>query len=177
MLCCGCLGLLMGLQVGPGIQPAADAFTTRLPRIGGPTVTPTVDRVSQVPAKKPGLMDSGLELTVTGLQRPLKVQGAVPLSPDQQFFLVTVKIRNTKKTGNPIKVSAADFKLKGGGGLTYDPNPKVVTIPNLLTEIDVAAGKDVEAELIFQIAANDWDLRLQFKSGNQTRVFIAEETK
>lgn len=177
VLCCCCLGLLIGLQLGPGIQPAANAFTTRLPVIGGPTVTPTLDRTSVVPIRKPGRMDSGLELAVTGFQRPLKVQGGAPLPPDQQFFLVTVKIRNTKTSGNPIKVTAADFSLKGDGGLTYLPNPKTVTIPNLLTEANLAPGRDVEAELIFQIAADDSGLRLQFKSGTQTRTFIAEETK
>jgi len=176
-LCCGCLGLFIGLQVGPGIQPVADNFTTRLPSFGGPTLTPTVDRTSVVPLRKPGVMDSGLELTVAGFQRPLRVQGSVPLPPDQQFVLVTVKIRNTKKTGNPIKVTSADFKLTGGGGLTYAPNPKALTIPNLLTESNVASGKEIEAELIFQIAVNDWDLRLQFKSGDQTRTFVAEESK
>lgn len=177
VLCCCCLGLVIGLQFGPGIQPAADAFTTRLPVVGGPTVTPTIDRTSVVVIRKPGRMDSGLELTVTGFQRPLKVQGSVPLPPDQQFFLATVKIRNTKTSGAPIKVTAADFSLKGDGGLAYPPNPKAITIPNLLTEANIAPGKDVEVELIFQIATDDAGLKLQFKSGTQTRTFIAEESK
>jgi hypothetical protein len=176
-MCCGCLGLFLGLQVGPGISTTADAFTTRLPVIGGPTVTPTLDRTSVVALRRPGRMDNGLEVTVTGFQRPLKVQGNVPLPPDQQFFLVTVKIRNTKTSGAAIKVTAADFSLRGDGGLTYPPNPKTLTIPNLLTEANLAPGKDIEAELIFQIAADDSGLRLQFKSGTQTRTFIAEETK
>lgn len=176
-LCCCCLGLLIGLQFGPGITTTADAFTTRLPAVGGPTVTPTLDRTSVVPLRRPGRMDNGLEVTVTGFQRPLKVQGNVPLPPDQQFFLATVKIRNTKTSGAAIKVTAADFSLKGDGGLSYLPNPKVLTIPNLLTEASLAPGKDVEAELIFQIAADDSSLRLNFKAGTQTRTFIAEETK
>lgn len=176
-LCCCCLGLLIGLQFGPGIQPVTDAFTTRLPAVGAPSVTPTLDRTSVVPLRKPGRMDNGLEVTVTGFQRPLKVQGNVPLPPDQQFFLATVKIRNTKTSGPSIKVTAADFSLKGDGGLTYPPNPKALTIPNLLTEANILPGKDVDAELIFQIAADDSGLRLQFKAGTQTRTFIAEETK
>lgn len=176
-LCFCCLGLVLGLQFKAGIQPAVEAVTTRLPVIGRPTVTPTLDRTSVVPLRRPGRMDNGLELTVTGFQRPLKVQGNVPLPPDQQFFLVTVKIRNTKTSGAAIKVTAADFSLKGDGGLTYSPNPKTLTIPNLLTEANIAPGKDIEAELIFQIAADDSSLRLQFKAGTQTRTFIAEETK
>jgi len=119
-------------------------------------------------------MDNGLELTVVGLQRPLKVQGTVPIPADQQLVLVTVKIRNTQTSGAPLKVVAGEFTLKGDGGLTYPPNPKTVTIPNLLTELNLAPGKEAEAELIFQIAADDSGLKLIWKSGTQTRTFLLE---
>ena len=120
-------------------------------------------------------MDNGLELTVINVQRPLKVQGGVSLPADQQFILVTVQIANTKKTGTSLKTTVADFKVKGDGGLTYEPNPKTVTIPNLLTEVNVAPGKNVEAELIYQIAVDDSGLRLLWKVGNQTRTFLLEK--
>jgi hypothetical protein len=114
-------------------------------------------------------------LTVTNVQRPLKVQGGITLPPDQQFILVTVQIVNTKKTGSALKATAADFKVKGDGGLTYEPNPKTVTIPNLLNEASILPGKNVEAELIYQIATDDSGLRLLWKVGSQTRTFILEK--
>ncbi len=173
-LCCCCLGLVIGLYFGKGGAMLADTFATNVPSIGAPAPTPTLDKNAPVPAKKPGRMENGLELTVVGLQRPLKVQGTIQIPADQQLILVTVKIRNTQSTGAPLKVTASEFTLKGDGGLTYPPNPKTVTIPNLLTELNLAPGKETEAELIFQIAADDSGLRLQWKSGTQTRVFLLE---
>jgi len=118
-------------------------------------------------------MANRLEMTVLNVQRPLKVEGNINLPPNEQFILVTVQIAN--KSSATLKTTAAEFKVKGGGGLTYDANPKTVTIPNLLTELTLAPGKTVEAELIFQIAANDWDLQLLWNVGNQTRVFKLEK--
>ncbi len=173
IVCCGCLGLLIGLQLGGGMT----TLTSNIPGFGGPTATPTPDFKSPVSLKKPGLAENGMELTVVGVQRPLQVQGNVKLPPDQQFVLVTVHIRNTKKTGTPILVKAADFTVRGDGGLTYDPNPKTVTIPQMLTEANIAPNKDVDGELIFQIATDDTGLKLSWKVGNATRVFLLEETK
>jgi hypothetical protein len=172
IVCCGGIGLLAGLQWGGGLGNLTKSAS--LP-FGQPSPTPTLDKNAPVPLKKPGLMDNGLELTVTNVQRPLKVQGGVSLPADQQFILVTVQITNTKKTGTPIRVTAADFKVKGDGGLTYESNPKTVTIPNLLNEVNVAPGKNVEAELIYQIAFDDSGLTLSWKVGSQTRVFILEK--
>ncbi len=170
IVCCNCVGLVLGLQFGGGLGNLA----ANLPG-GQPTATPTLDKNAPVPLRKPGLMDNKLELTVLNVQRPLKVEGNINLPPDQQFILVTVQITNTNKSGAALKTTAADFKVRGGGGLTYDANPKNVTIPNLLTELNIAPGKSVEAELIFQIAVNDWDLQLLWKAGNQTRAFKLEK--
>jgi hypothetical protein len=120
-------------------------------------------------------MDNGLELIVMNVQRPLKVQGGVTLPADQQFILVTVQITNTKKTGAAIPVTPTSFQVKGDGGLAYEANPKVVTIPNLLSETAIAPGKKIEAELIYQIAVDDSGLRLIWKVGTQTRTFILEK--
>ena len=173
VVCCGSAGFLGGLVWGGG---GVDNLTksSSLP-FGQPSATPTLDKNAPVPLKRPGAMDNGLELTVSNVQRPLKVQGGVTLPADQQFILVTVQIANTKKTGTALKATAADFKAKGDGGLSYDPNPKTVTIPNLLNEVNVSPGKSVEAELIFQIAADDSGLQLLWKVGTQTRTFLLEK--
>jgi hypothetical protein len=172
ILCCACAGLLIGLERSGGgaviMQKASSTFAQ---------ATPTPDKTAPVPLKKPGLADNGLELTVISVQNPLKVEGGVKLPPDQQFILVTVQIRNTKKSGAPIKVTAADFKVKGDGGLTYDPNPKSVTIPGILAEANIAPGKDLEGELIYQIAADDSGLKLYWKVGSATRIFLLEQVK
>jgi hypothetical protein len=175
LLCCCCLGLVIGSTIpSRNGQSLMDQFSANIPSIGGPTVTPTPDKNAIVLPNKPGLADNGLELTIIGFQRPLKVQGTVPLPPDQQFVLATARIRNTKKTGTPVKVTAADFQVKGDGGLVYTPNPKQVTIPNILTELNIPAGATQEGELIFQIAADDTGLKLQWKAGAQTRIFQLE---
>jgi hypothetical protein len=173
VLCCGSTGLFSGLVWGGGGVGNVTKGVS-LP-FGQPSVTPTLDKNAPVPLKRPGVMDNGLELTVTNVQRPLKVQGGITLPPDQQFILVTVQIVNTKKTGSALKATAADFKVKGDGGLTYEPNPKTVTIPNLLNEASILPGKNVEAELIYQIATDDSGLRLLWKVGSQTRTFILEK--
>lgn len=170
--CCSCAGVIAGLQFGGGLGNLTKSVS--LP-FGQPAATPTLDKNAPVPLKKPGLMDSGLELTVINVQRPLKVEGGVKLPADQQFILITVQIANTKKTGAALKATAADFKVKGDGGLTYDANPKTVTIPNLLNEVSIAPGKNVESELIYQIATDDSGLRLLWKVGAQTRAFILEK--
>lgn len=172
IVCCSCAGIVAGLQFGGGLERLTKSAS--LPFIQ-PAATPTLDRNAPVPLKKPGLMDNGLELTVINVQRPLKVEGGVKLPADQQFILITVQIANTKKTGAAIKATAAEFRVKGDGGLTYDANPKTVTIPGLLNEVSVSPGKNVEAELIYQIATDDSGLRLLWKSGTQTRTFILEK--
>jgi hypothetical protein len=171
--CCGGAGFLGGLVWGVG---GVDNLTksASLP-FGQPSATPTLDKSAPVPLKQAGAMENGLALTVINVQRPLKVQGGVALPTDQQFILATVQITNTKKTGTALKTTSADFKATGDGGLTYDPNPKTVTIPNLLNEVNVSPGKMVEAELIFQIAADDSGLKLLWKVGTQTRTFLLEK--
>ncbi len=121
--------------------------------------------------------DNGLEVTVLNLQRPLRVEGSKATAPDLQFVLVTLRVRNTKSTGAPIPLNATDFTLLGDGGLVYQPNPKNVTIQNLLTQAAVPPGREISAELIFQIAVNDTGLRMTWASGGSNRIFIVEESK
>ncbi len=167
VLCCTCGGLVVGYQLGGGdltksFQPLTSAFNR---------ATPTPDRTSPVSLRTKGIMDNGLEMIVT-VQRPLKIEGTVKIPPTDQFMLVSVTMTNTKKTD--IKVSAADFKVKGDGGLTYDANPpKTVTMPNMLVEATIAPGKKLDAELIYQIAANDSGLKLIYLK----RTFLLEEQK
>jgi Domain of unknown function (DUF4352) len=167
ILCCCCAGLAWTISPwGPGSSMVSSLM--------GPSPTPTIDKNAPVPLKTKALMDNGLELTVTGVERPLKVEGNINLPSDQQFILVSVRIRNTKKTGSPIRVTADGFKVKGDGGLTYDANPKTVTIPQELTQVDIAPGASLDAELIFQIAYNDSGLKMSWKTGGETRVFSLE---
>ncbi|MDE3089848.1 MAG: DUF4352 domain-containing protein [Chloroflexota bacterium] len=149
----------------------------KLPAVGGPAPTPTLDKNAPVPLGTKAVADNGLELTVLNLQRPLQVQGSVKLPSDQQFILVSLRVHNTKKTGAPISVNAADFKVMGDGGLTYDANPKTVTTPAQLTQKDVASNATVDVDLIYQIAVNDTGLRLYWKVGASTRVFLLESQK
>lgn len=177
VLCCCCAGLAIGLYAGKGGSAITDKLGASLPSFSsGPTVTPTVDKNAVVLPRKPGLADNGLELTVIGFQRPLKVQGTVPLPPDQQFVLATVRIRNTKKTGAAMVVNSTDFSIKGDGGLVYVPNPKAVTIQGILTQMSLAPSATQDGELIFQIAADDSGLKLSWKAGAQTRIFQLEDT-
>jgi hypothetical protein len=166
LLCCCCAGLVLFYKMGPG-ESMVSSLT-------GPSPTPTVDKSAPVPLKTKATADNGLELTVTGVERPLQVQGTVKLPPDQQFILVSIRARNTKKTGAAIKVTSADFKVKGDGGLVYTANPANVTIPQLLTQVDLAAGASNDAELIFQIASNDTGLQMSWKVGATTRIFSLE---
>jgi Domain of unknown function (DUF4352) len=165
ILCCCCAGLAV-VWLGPG-----GSFVSSLT---GPSPTPTIDKNAPVPLKTKALMNNGLEMTVTGVERPLKVEGNINLPADQQFILVSVRIHNTKKSGAPIRVTAANFKVKGDGGLTYDANPKTVTIPQEITQVDIAPGASLDGELIFQIAYNDSGLKMAWTTGNETRVFSLE---
>jgi hypothetical protein len=101
----------------------------------------------------------------------------VKLGPNEQFILVTVQITNTRRTGTPVQINGSDFKLRGAGGLAYDPNPKSVTIPQIINKVDLPPTRMVEGELIFQIATDDTDLRLYWTNGKTTRVFMLERQK
>lgn len=169
LLCCCCVGLVLVFQFGPG--------GSVLSSLTGPTPTPAVDKSAQVPLKAKALADNGLELTVTTVQRPLQVQN-LQVPPDQQYISVSVHIQNTKKSGAPINVSPADFKMKGDGGLQYDANPPKVTMDTLMQpQESVAPGKTLDRDLIFQIAANDSGLKLYWTVGKTTRVFLLEAQK
>ena len=168
LLCCCCVALIAGIKFS-GVD-----VTQSLSSLTGPSPTPTVNNNAPVPLKTKATADNGLELTVTEVERPLQVQGSIKIPPDQQLILVSIRVRNTKKTGAAIKVTAADFKVKGDGGLTYTPNPANVTIPDLLTQVDLAAGASKDSELIFQIASNDTGLQMSWKAGTATRIFSLE---
>jgi hypothetical protein len=144
---CGCAGLVVGLQMGGGTAGLAKGIS--LPS-GSPTTTPTPDRNAQVPLRSKGVMDNGLELSVVNYQRPLKVEGGVALPADQQFILLSVQIVNSKKTGAGIQVAPSDFVVKGDGGLSYDANPKTVTIPKMMEQTMILPAKSLDAELIYQ---------------------------
>jgi hypothetical protein len=181
--CCSFLGLawqqgwfsklpsLPSLPALPGASKTTAASSTKVPA----GATPDPDK--PVPMQTRSVGDNGLEVTVLNLQRPLRVEGLKALPPDQQFVLVTVRVRNTKSTGTPIPINGTDFTMTGDGGLTYNPNPKNITIQNLLTQATVPPGKELAAELIFQIAVNDANLRMTWNAGGSTRTFIIEEVK
>lgn len=164
---CGALFLLFRDRV-PTSLPSPPSLS--LPAQA--TLTP--DRRTPVAIRTRAAADNGLELTVLDFQRPLKVEGLAKLPPDQQFILVSVRLRNTRSTGAPLQANPADFTVKGDGGLTYTANPKNVTIDRLLTQTPVAPGKDLTGELIFQIAVDDSALKLYWKTGSTTRVILLE---
>ncbi len=167
--CIVCLGVFIGFQLNERLvrEPAPAGAASK--------VTPTADMKAVVPFKGKGLGENGLEVTVTAFQRPLQVQGLSSLAPDQQFVLVTVSVRNTRTSGAATNVSPAEFKLTGDGGLTYNANPPIVTIQNLLSQQDVVPpGRALERELIFQIAKDDSGLKLYWTAGNTTRTFLLE---
>lgn len=169
LVCCACAGLALGLQLSGGTNNFSNPLASR--------TTPTPDKNAPITLRTPTANDNGIELTVVGFQRPLKVEGGIKLPPNEQFVLVTVKLTNTKKTGSPIAVKSSEFKLSGEGGLTYDANPKTVTIPQQLSETAIAPGKSVEAELIYQIATDDAALKLAWTAGKTTRVIQLEKPK
>ena len=176
LVCCVCVGLVIGFQARGA--PLPKSLSLPNPLASTPKATSTPDLKAEVPLKGKGLNENGLELTVTSFQRPLQVQGLTKLPADQQFVLVSVSVRNTKTTGQPIATAPANFKLQGDGGLRYEANPKTVTIENLMAAQDtVAAGKNLERELIFQIAKDDTGLELYWTVGKTTRVFILEPDK
>lgn len=180
LLCC-CLGVFgIAYWQGwfsklPGL-PSFGVTPTSSARTPSRTPTPNVDK--PVPLGTRAVAENGLEITVLNFQRPLKVEGLKGGTADQQFVLATVRIRNTKSTGAAIVVNPADFSTMGDGGLAYAANArKDITIPNLLTQTTVAPGKELTAELIFQIATNDANLRLTWNTGASNRIFLLEESK
>ncbi len=176
MVCCGCLGVVVGLKLTP--RPLNNPLASFNPLASQPKATATPDLKAPVPLKTPAAGENGLQVRVSAFQRPLQVQGLTNLEPDQQFVLVSLLVHNSNTAGTPAKIVPTDFQVKGDGGLTYQANPKTVTIDNLLTAQDqVAPGKDLERELIFQIAKDDSGLQLYWTSGKTTRVFTLELQK
>lgn len=170
MVCFGCLGVVVGLKLTP--QPLSN------PLASVPKATPTPDPKVPVSPKTPVVGEGGLQVRVTTFQRPLQVQGLVNPDPTDQFVLISLVIHNNNTSGAAAKIVPTDFQVKGDGGLTYQANPKIVTIDNLLTAQDqVAPGKDLERELIFQIAKDDSGLLLYWTSGKTIRAFTLEPQK
>ncbi len=180
ILCC-CLAAL-GIAWWQG-------WYSKLPGLGSPgsgtpssasassTKTPIPNPDKPISLRTRAVAESGLEITVVNFQRPLTVQGFKGGSPDQQFVLITLRIRNTKSTGAPIPVNPTDFSVTGDGGLAYAANPKNITIQNLLTQTSITPGKEISVELIFQVAVNDTNLRLTWNTGGSNRIFLLEESK
>jgi len=169
LVCCCCVALTGGLYFGRDQLP--------LQSLIGPTLTPTLDFKSVVNAKTPAPSDTGLELTVTDITNPLKTAANVKVAPDQKYIAVTVRLKNTKKSGAPIDISLADFKVKGFGGIEYSANPKEVVMDSLLKPSQVAPNGQVTGDLIFQVASNDGELKLYWKNGKTTRTINLEAQK
>lgn len=178
VFCCCCAFLGIAYTQGwfsklPSLPALPGSSST-----GSATRTPTAADPDKPVAMRTRMVgDNGLEVTVLNFQRPLRVEGLKAATPDQQFTLITLRVRNTKSTGTAIPINAANFTLKGDGGLVYQPNPKNISIQNLLTQAAVPPGKEISAELIFQIAVDDSNLRLTWDSGGSNRTFIIEESK
>ncbi len=173
LICCACAGVVIGLKLTP--KSISNPLASFNPVSSAPKATATPNLKAEVPLKGKGLTENGLEVTVNTFQRPLQVQGLAKLPADQQFVLVSLSVRNSKTTGQPLALSPDNFKLKGDGGLEYAANPKTVTIENLLTAQDtVAPGKSVDRELIFQIAQDDTGLKMYWTIGKTIRVFLLE---
>lgn len=170
VVCCACFGLILGIQYATG-QPGT-AISSLFAR-----PTPTRDPNAPAALRTPTAGTNGMELTILAFQRPLNVEGTTKLSPNQQYVLTTIRLKNTRTTGAAVKVTPADFVMIGDGGLTYNPNPKAVTIKNILTEANVEPGKITEAELIFQIAVDDNNLKLIWTSGTLKRTIDLEPSK
>ncbi len=181
ILCC-CLGAVVLLYMNrdslklPGL-PSSGGTPSSSSTSRATTRTPTLNPDKPIALRTRALAENGLEVTVVNYQRPLTVQGFKGGSPDQQFILVTLRIRNTKSTGAPVAVNPADFTVMGDGGLAYAANPKNITIQNLLTQTNLTPGKEVIAEVIYQVATNDTNLRLTWNTGASNRIFLIEESK
>ncbi len=169
IVCCACGGVIIGMALN------GRPLSLPKPATAVAKATSTPDMKAVVPLKGKGLNENGLELGISSFQRPLQVQGMAQVPADQQFVLVSVLIHNTKTSGAAIPLNPAEFTIKGDGGLTYEANPKTVTIENLMTTQDaLAPGKEMERELIFQIAKDDAGLRMYWTVGKTTRVFLLE---
>lgn len=185
LICCLCSGLAIGWQMNSNMPKTGSSNTSSTPGasggflglFGGARPTPTLDRNAAVPLRVAGAGENGIELAVLGIQRPLKTDVPVKLPPNEQFILVSVQITNTRRTGQPATINGTDFKLKGFGGTAYEANPKTVTIPQILNKLDIAPGRSLSGELIFQIATDDGDLRLFWTSGKTTREYLLEKPK
>lgn len=174
IVCCLCSGMAVGWSLKSSELNPFASFS--LPG-GQPTAVPTLDKNAVVPLRMAGAGENGIELAVLGVQRPLKTDVPVKLPANEQFILVSVQVTNTRRTGQPATINGTDFKLKGFGGTTYEANPKTVTIPQILNKLDLPPGRSLSAELIFQIATDDGDLRLFWTSGKTTREFMLEKPR
>ncbi len=164
VLCCVCFGLAIGIWLAGGFA--------NLPALS--SATPTRNPNLPVGLRTPIAGSGGLEATVVAFQRPLKVEGAPKIAANEQFVLVTIRLRNTRTTGTALKATPADFTIIGDGGLTYPANPKLVTIKNLMTEVSVEPGKQTEAEMIFQVATDDSGLKLIWTLAGAKRTILLE---
>ncbi len=169
LVCCICGGAILVSELFGAPQP---------PKASGSARTPTAAAKAGGPSAAPGksASDGNLEVVVTGLERPLRVEGGPKIPPNYEFILVTVRVRNVKTSGAAVKLNPADFKVTGDGGLSYDANPKNVTIDNLMTTQDsVDPGNALERELIFLIANDDSGLKLNWKTPSAVRVLLLEQ--
>lgn len=176
IVCFAALGVIIGLALSG--KPLSNPFASG-------KVAPTVTRTSsakaapspkaEVPLNTPGVNENGLQLTVISFVHPLQVQGPASVPPNEEFALVTVTVQNTQTSGQALTVKPSDFKVKGDGARVYDANPRNLMIDKLLTGQDqLAPGKKVEREMIFQIAKDDSGLKLYWTVGKTTRIFVLQ---
>ncbi|MGE5140942.1 MAG: DUF4352 domain-containing protein, partial [Rudaea sp.] len=86
----------------------------------------------------------------------------------QELVLVTVKVDNTRATGDPLPYSSDQFKLVSPEGDSFSADPGAITTGEMLKNGEVAPKKSVKGDLIFYIYSDVKELQLLWESADGT---------
>ncbi len=164
-----CVCLCVGMA-GVGFffyGPTGRTASFAVPFASSATATPAQAKPTAIPFLRAAKDDSGLQVTVTAYQRPLPAEG-IKIPTGQELVLVTVKVENTRATGDPLPYSSDDFKLVSPEGDSFSADPGQITTGEMLKKGEVAPKKSVKGDLIFYVYSDVKDLQLVWESADGT---------
>jgi len=155
----------------PTSQPAAETATEEKPTPGSRDNNPESQSVGDIPTDTP--TPSGPQLAIPVVEilstevQPIFL-GALP-SPDEGLLLVKARIQNL---GNlDFNLSTSDFSAQTtdgsqtfaeAGGTTSEDGLRRLGVLNRFDDLNLTPGGTVVEDIIFELAAEEYDLELAF---------------
>ncbi|MGQ9626744.1 MAG: DUF4352 domain-containing protein [Anaerolineae bacterium] len=128
-----------------------------------PTPAPGLSWENPIPFGISSRDDRGMEITVLKVERNVHFEELEP-PQDQEFIVVTVRVRNLGTSSQPQEYKASFLRIVGERNLAYADSPPVKTDDDL-GEGQLAPGEEKVGKVVRQVGQGERKLVLSWDGG------------